>query len=52
MDTYFFQGGINEPVYDRLFSNHPLLHTQSKQEYDNTKLHPPNPERTEQFVEK
>ena len=52
MDAYFCQGGIEEPVYDRLFKNYPLIQTHSNQEYDNTKNHPPNPERPEKLVER
>ena len=48
---YFCQGEIEEPVYDKIFSNHLLLNTHSNQEHDNAKLHPPNPERLEQLVE-
>ena len=40
--AYFLQGEIEEPVYGRLFSNHPLLKTHSNKEHDNAKLHPPN----------
>ena len=51
MDAYFFQGEIKEPVYDRIFPNHPLLKTHSNKEHDNAKLHPPNHESIEQLVE-
>ena len=51
MDACFCHGEIEEPVYDRIFSNHPLLKTPSSKEHDNEKLHPPNPESIEQLVE-
>ena len=52
VDAHFCQGEIEEPVYDMIFSNHPLLKTHSNQEHDNAKLQPPNPERLEQLVER
>ena len=51
MDAYFFNGEIEEPVYDMLSSNQPLLKTHSNKEHDNAKLHPPNPESIEDLVE-
>ena len=51
MDAYFCQGDIKDPVYNRLFSNNPLLKTHSNQEHDNAKLHPLNSEHLEQLVE-
>ena len=39
-----------EPVYDRLLKNHPLLKTHSNKEHNNEKHHPPNPEDTEELV--
>ena len=47
----FFQGDIEEPVYDRLFPNHPLLKTHSNQEHYNANLHPPNHESIEKLLE-
>ena len=51
MDAYFCQGDIEEIVYDRLFSYHPLLKTHSNQDNDNVIHHPPFPESIEQRVE-
>ena len=51
MGAYFCQVSIEEPVYDRLFSNHPMLKTHSNKEQDNAKPHPPNPESTEELIE-
>ena len=51
MDAYFCQGENKEPVYDRIFSNHPMLKTNSNKENDNAKLHPPNPESIEESFE-
>ena len=51
MDDYFCQGETEETVYDRLFLNHALLKTHSNKEHDNEKLHPPNPESTEELIE-
>ena len=51
VDHYFCQGDIKDPVYDRLFCNHPLLQTHSIKEQDNVKLHPSKIESTEQHVE-
>ena len=48
---FIFQGDIEEPVYNRLFSNYPLLKTHSKKKHDNAKLQPPNPESIEELVE-
>ena len=52
MDAYFCQGEIKDPVYNRLFSNLPMLKTHSNQEHDNANLHPQNPESIEKLVEK
>ena len=52
MDDYFFQGEIEEPVYDRIFSYHPLLKTHSNQEHDNENIHSTFPESIEQLAEK
>ena len=52
MDAYFFQGKIEEPVYNRFFSNNPLLNNHSKKGHDNAKLHPPNPGSIEELVER
>ena len=52
MDAYFCQCYIKETVYNRLLSNQPLLKTHSNKEYDNTKLHPPNPESIEELIER
>ena len=52
MDVFFFQGEIEEPVYDRLFSNNPLLKTHSNKEHDNAKVHPPNLESIEKLIER
>ena len=46
----FFKGYIEEKVYNRLFSNHPLLKTHSNQENDNENLHPKNPDSIEELV--
>ena len=51
MDDYFCQGETEETVYDRLFFYHALLKTHSNKEHDNAKLHPLNPESTEELVE-
>ena len=50
-ECFFFQGEIEEPVYDRIFSYHPLLKIHSNQEHDNANIHTPNPESIEQLVE-
>ena len=42
---FFCQVDIDEPFYNRLFSDYPMLKTHSNQEHDNAKIHPPNPER-------
>ena len=52
MDDYFYQGEIEEAVYDRIFSNHPLLKTHSNKENDNENHHPPFTESSEQLVER
>ena len=39
-----------EPFYDRLLKKHPLLKTHSNKEHNKEKLHPPNPEGTEELV--
>ena len=51
MYAYFCQGEIKEPVYDNLFSYHPLLKTHSNTEHDNENLHPPFPESIEHLFE-
>ena len=52
MHTYFCQGEIEEPVYNRIFSNYPLLNTHSNKEHDDAKLQPTNPESIEELVER
>ena len=52
MDDYFCQGEIEEPVYDRIFSYHPLLKNHKKKEHDNANLHPTFTESIEQHTEK
>ena len=51
VDAYFFQSETEEPVYDRLFKNHPLLKTHSNKEHDNEKNYPPNPESIKELDE-
>ena len=46
-----FQGEINKTGYDRLFSYHPLLKTNSNQEHNNAIHYPPFLEIIEQLVE-
>ena len=43
VNAYFYQGDIKDPVYDRLFSYHPLLKTHSNQEHYNTNHQTPFP---------
>ena len=52
VDADFCQGEIKEPVYNSIFSYHPLLNTHSNQEHENENLHTPNPDSIEQLVEK
>ena len=47
----FLGGDIEEPVYNRHFSNHPILKTHSNKEHNNANIHSPNPEIIEKFVE-
>ena len=51
MNTYFCQGEIYEPGYDRIFLYNPMLKTHSKQEHSNAIHCPPIPESIEQLVE-